>query len=182
MPAADAADHDHEGSAPSMLQRHALTTLFAVLTYCGYGLVLLAGMRIVETLGFRIGLAQGLLWGLAGFLAFQMMPALGLAPELPGTPAADLDARQIWWGVTAICTALGLGIAAYGTVLWQRGLGVALLIAPHVWGAPELAGFGGVVPPELASAFAARSLGVGLATWVVLGGLAVTFWQAEPAT
>ena len=182
MPAADTADYDHAGHEPSLLQRHALTTLFAVLTYCGYGLVLLAGIQIVEALGFRIGLAQGLLWGLAGFLTFQMLPALGLAPELPGTPAADLNARQIWWGVTAICTAFGLAVTAYGTVLWQRVLGVALLIVPHVWGAPELAGFGGVVPPELAASFAARSLGVGLVTWVVLGGLAVTFWHAEPAT
>jgi cobalt transporter subunit CbtA len=144
-------------------------------------LVLIAGIQLAEGMGLTLGPAQGLLWGLAGFLAFQLMPALGLEPELPGTPAADLNARQIWWVATAVCTVIGLWFTAYGTALWQRALGIVVLVAPHVWGAPELEGFGGVVPPELASSFAARSLAVGLVTWAVLGGLTLKFWQQEPA-
>jgi cobalt transporter subunit CbtA len=184
MPAAEAAGHDHDhgaGEETSAAMRHLLTVLFTVLTYCGYGLVLIAGIQLAEGMGLTLGPAQGLLWGLAGFLAFQLMPALGLEPELPGTPAADLNARQIWWVATAVCTVIGLWFTAYGTALWQRALGIVVLVAPHVWGAPELEGFGGVVPPELASSFAARSLAVGLVTWAVLGGLTLKFWQQEPA-
>ena len=156
-------------------------TVFAVIvTYCGYSLVMIAGFQIATLLGIKLDAKTGLLWGLAGFMAFHLMPALGLEPELPGTPSADLDARQIWWAATAVCTVIGLWYLAYGTVLWQRAIGVALLAIPHIWGAPELAAFGGVVPPELASAFAARSLAVGLITWMTMGGLLVRLWNAEP--
>lgn len=178
---AGAADHDHAGAAPSVATRQALTVFFSALIYCGYGLVMMAAIQLAEQFGVKFGLAQGLLWGLAGFACFQLMPALGLEPELPGTPAADLTARQLWWGGTAICTALGLWLMAYGAGLWRRALGVAVISIPHIWGAPELAAFGGVVPPELASSFAARSLGVGMITWATLGGLLVTFWHHDPA-
>ncbi len=176
------ATHEHGAGAGSGKNRQALTVLFAVLTYCGYGLALVAGMNLADQLGIKLGLAQGILWGLSGFLAFQMMPALGLQPDLPGTPAADFSARQVWWLATAAATVAGLWFAAYGGGVWQRAAGVVLLAAPHVWGAPEATGFGGVVPPELASAFAARSLAVGMITWAVLGGLAVTLWRSEPAS
>jgi cobalt transporter subunit CbtA len=178
--AAEPADHDH-GEAESSTYRHALTVLFAVLTYCGYGLVLTAGLQLAEQIGVKLGLAQGILWGLAGFMAFQMMPALGLQPDLPGTPAADLQARQVWWAMTAAATVVGLWLAAYGNAIWQRVAGVVILATPHVWGSPSLTEFAGIAPPELASAFAARTLGVGMITWMALGGLAVTFWQSEPA-
>lgn len=173
---ADGHDHDHaEGAGaedPSPLSRNALTVLFYALTYSGYAMMLMAGMVLAERAGRRIGPAEGLLWGLAGFACVQLAPALGMAPELPGTPAADLDARQLWWLGTAASTALGIGLLAYG----KRPLGpiaaVALLALPHVIGAPELEGYFGVAPPELASAFAARSLGVALAVWLALGWLA----------
>ncbi len=180
--AAEPAGHVHGGAEEeSSPYRHALTVLFAVLTYCGYGLVLMAGVQLAEGVGVKIGTSQALLWGLAGFMAFQLMPALGLEPELPGTPAADLDARQIWWAATAAATVIGLWFMAYGSAVWQRGLGLLVLIAPHVWGAPKLAEFGGVAPPELSSAFAAHTLAVGLITWMVLGGLVVTFWHTDAA-
>lgn len=184
MPGMDMPDHHADQGAgaedQSSAYRQGLTVLFAVLIYCGYGLVLLAGIQIAENLGIKIGRTEGLLWGLAGFACFQLMPALGLEPELPGTPAADLNARQYWWAATAICTLIGLWFMAYGTAIWQRVAGVAVLAAPHVWGAPELAHFGGVVPPELAASFAARSLAVGAITWMTLGGLVVAFWHSEP--
>ncbi|MEI6798963.1 MAG: CbtA family protein [Pseudomonadota bacterium] len=178
---AEGSEHHHDEGAEGGAHRQALTVLFAVLTYCGYGLVLIAGMNLAEQVGIKLSLSQGILWGLAGFLAFQMMPALGLQPDLPGTPAADLTARQIWWAATAAATGVGLWFAAYGQGLWQRAAGLVILVAPHIWGAPELASFGGVVPPELASSFAARSLAVGMVTWAVLGGLIVTLWHSDPA-
>ena len=183
-PASGAEDQTHQApeTEDSPILRHTLTVLFSVLTYCGYGLLLLGAIRLAETTGIKIGPAQALLWGIAGFLTFQMMPALGLAPELPGTPAADLNARQVWWAITAIATATSLWFIAYGSTHWQRLAGAGVLAAPHIWGAPKLAGFGGIVPPELAAAFTAHSLGVGLITWIVLAGVLVRLWHAEPAT
>lgn len=178
---AEEAGHDHGAGGDAGAYRQALTVLFAVLTYCGYGIVLVAGMNLAEQVGIKIGLSQGILWGLVGFMAFQMMPALGLQPDLPGTPTTDLGARQIWWAATAAATVAGLWFAAYGTGLWQRAAGLVVLVAPHIWGAPELASFGGIAPPELAASFAARSLAVGMITWAVLGGLVVTLWHSEPA-
>jgi cobalt transporter subunit CbtA len=179
---AGAEAHDHEQAAePTPLMRNALTVLFAILTFCGYGLVLIGGINLAEQVGIRIGLAQGILWGLAGFLSFQMMPALGLSPELPGMAAADLSARQSWWAATAVATGAGLWFLCYGSAFWQRVVGAGVLAAPHIWGAPQVAEFAGIVPPELAASFAAHSLGVGLITWAVLGGLLVTIWHSETA-
>ncbi len=58
---------------------------------------------------------------------------------------------------------------------------MVLLLAPHLIGAPHPDAFAGTVPPELASMYAARGLGVGLASWVLTGLFAGFFWQRENA-
>lgn len=173
--------HDHGDGTQSAVQRNGLTVLFMALVYVGYGLMLVAGFALAERSGHRITVRQGLLWGLAGFAAFQLMPAMGLSPELPGTPAADLTARQLWWLATALCTAGALALVGYGKGLPAFGLAILLLALPHLVGAPETDGFAGVAPPELAAAFAARALGVGLIAWAVLGWLAAYFWDGKTA-
>lgn len=170
--------HDHADGEVGSLQRNALTSLFFGLAYVAYGLVLVAGFGLAEVYGKQVTRHQGLLWGIAGFAAVQLAPAMGLEPELPGTMAADLAARQIWWLGTAVSTGLGLALLGYGRGLLMAGLAVLLLAAPHVIGAPELDGFTGVAPPELASSFAARSLGVGLIVWASLGALAGQLWAS----
>lgn len=174
-------DHHHDSSdgEESPLVRHGLTVLFAILTYTGFAMVLVAGYALAEQRGIRLSVRDGMLWGLAGFAAVQLAPALGLEPELPGTPAADLTARQIWWFGTVVATAGGLALLAYGKGLLPRLAGLVLLAMPHVIGAPELEHFAGIVPPELSSSFAARTLGVGLIAWVVLGGLLARLWSAS---
>jgi cobalt transporter subunit CbtA len=111
-----------------------------------------------------------IVWGIAGFAAFQLAPAMGLAPELPGTLAADLGARQVWWWGTVASTAIGLGLLGYGRGLVTTAIAVVLLVAPHVIGAPELEGFSGVAPPEVAAAFGSaswrRPCGWALMGWV----------------
>lgn len=182
--AGDAAGHDHAAASDdeaSPLKRHGLTVLFAILVYSGYALMLVAAYATAELWGYRPSVRDGLLWGLAGFAALQLAPAMGLEPELPGTPAADLDARQIWWVGTALATGAGLGLLAFGRHLLVKAAGILLLALPHLIGAPELEGFAGVTPPELASKFAARSLGIGLCVWVVLGGVLARFWSGKDA-
>ena len=67
-------------------------------------------------------------WGLAGFAAFTLAPNLGLPPELPAMPAADLLARQAWWIGTVVATAAGLALIVFGRSPWFAVLGIALLL------------------------------------------------------
>ncbi|ODA68267.1 putative cobalt transporter subunit (CbtA) [Methyloligella halotolerans] len=59
---------------------------------------------------------------------------------------------------------------------WAKALGVALLLAPHIWGAPHLDGpVDSDVPAYLAAEFTGASLGVHAALWGLTGFL-VGFW------
>lgn len=183
--AAPTHDHDHmhaeEGEDDSPIKRNTLTIGFFALVYTGYAMLLVAGFGLVEIFGKTITAREGLLWGIAGYAAFQLMPAMGLSPEPPGIPAADLQARQIWWLCTAISTAVALGLIGYLRNAMTLGIAVILLAAPHIIGAPEVEVFSGVAPPEVSAAFAARSLGTGLMIWSALGWLAGKFWSGKTA-
>jgi cobalt transporter subunit CbtA len=184
QPHADDHDHSHDdtlGGDTNPLIRNGLTVAFAALIYVSYALILVAGFGMAEAFGVKITAREGLLWGIAGFVSFQLAPALGLAPELPGTIAADLTARQIWWWGTVIATGAGLALLAYGRDYLAWVVAVALLVAPHVIGAPLPDAYWGVAPPEVAAMFSARVLGTALAVWAVLGWLAGHFWSDETA-
>ncbi len=180
MAAAHAHSHADAASAGFDWERFAFTTLATIVTFSGFGLMLVAGFALAE----RVGVAPrasvvGVLWGLAGFAAVQLAPAMGLAPELPGSAAAEMGARQTWWLGTILATAIGLALAALSRSPAIALAGIALIAAPHVIGAPHPDAFAGVAPPELSSLFAARSLGVGAIAWAVLGGLAGMFWTRD---
>ena len=68
-----------------------------------------------------------------------------------------------------MATAAAIGLMLFAGAAWAIPVGVALLVAPHVIGAPHPPAGAGRVPPELAAAFAARSLGVNAAFWALLG-------------
>jgi predicted cobalt transporter CbtA len=75
----------------------------------------------------------------------------------------------IWWLATAATTASGLALMVFVRTTWALLIGVALLIAPHLIGAALSPEGTGVVPSELAAAFAARSLVVNAVFWALLG-------------
>ena len=172
---------DHAAEEPSDAARNAWTVVFTCLVYVAYGLILVAGFALAGRFGKRVTAREGLLWGIAGFATFQLMPAMGLAPELPGTIAAELHLRQIWWWGTVGATATGLALIGYGRGIVPIGVAVLLLAAPHVIGAPQAEQYWGVAPPELAATFAARVLGVGLAVWAFLGWFAGYIWSTRTA-
>lgn len=161
------------------VMRHGLTVAFNLVTYAGYGLILAGLMVIARIQGVEPGARVGLIWGLCGFLAVQLAPAIGLPPELPGTPAGEVGPRQAWWFATIILTAAGLGLIAFA-----RGalpfVGIALIAAPQLWGAPHLDAYFGVAPPELSAHFATLSLGAAAAGWALLGCL--TGWLLARGT
>jgi len=146
-----------------------LATLGADLVIgIGYGALLVAGFTFF---GGRVDWRKGLLWGLGGFLAFALAPSIGLPPELPGAAAAPLLARQAWWLLTAASTLLGLGAIFLVRKRIAIPVGVALIVLPHLMGAPKPEAAGGLAPAELEQAFVLAALGISLAFWLVLGGV-----------
>jgi cobalt transporter subunit CbtA len=176
------AAHEHTTAEEGDIFRTLLTVLMTVLTTCGFGLILVAGFALAERMQLtRINLRTGLLFGLAGFAATQLMPSIGLSPELPGAAAADLAQRQLWWLVTVGGTLAGIALLAWGNTA-AKIAGAVLIAAPHIYGAPHPHEFSGVVPPELSALFVARVLAVGALGWAALGALAGHFWSREQAT
>lgn len=161
------------------LMRDGLSILFTMLTYSGYALLLIAGMALAEERGAEINGRSGLLWGLAGFIAFHLAPGVTLAPEVPGVAAADVGARQVWWFATVAAAGVAMWLIAFGKNWMTWALAAVFLLAPHAIGAPQPEVFTGPVPTELGALFAARALGVGMAAWVLLGCFAGFFWRRE---
>lgn len=160
--------------------RHGMTIAFNLVTYTGYGLILLALMVLAQDKGYAITPKTGLIWGVAGFIAVQLAPGIGQPPVLPGAIGAEVGPRQAWWALTIIATAIALALIAFGKG-WMSLLSVPLLLAPHVIGAPYLDTYYGVAPPELAARFAMLSLGSALAGWSVLGFFCAYFWTKADA-
>ncbi len=156
--------------------RHALTLAMDLVTYTGFALLMVAGFALAARRGHEVTLRGGLVWGLAGFLAVQLAPAVGLPPELPGAMAADLVARQIWWVATAASSVAGLALIAFGGDLVKGLAGAGLILLPQLVGAPHLDTYFGIAPPELSAQFATASLGVAAASWTILGLAAAYFW------
>ena len=148
------------------LTRAAYTFLANLVLAVAVALMLLAAMA---WRGDAIDAKRGLAWGLAGFAAASLLPALGLPPELPGTPAADLAGRQVWWLGTAVASALGLYVIVFGGrwVAWLIGLG--LLVLPHVIGAPQPPTHEAAYPAGLAGQFVVASMVTSAVLWSLAG-------------
>ena len=140
-----------------------------MLAGIGFGLVLLS---IAEALGGIRGWRRGLLLGIAGFVTVSLAPGLGLPPELPGMPAAELGPRQVWWMATVVSTGLALGLLAYTRSAGLAALAIVLLIAPHLVGAPLPVSHETAVPHELHARFVNAVYATNLVFWAVLGASA----------
>lgn len=165
---AGATAHGHPWAPEDGVERTLFSLLANVLN--GVGFALLLGAAIMLS-GRTVDWRQGLLWGLAGFVAFGAAPALGLPPDPPGVDAGALGPRQAWWLGAAAATALGLWLLALTKRRALKALGVLALVAPHVIGAPPVDVHGGPVPPELVNEFIAASLVTTGVFWLALGGV-----------
>ena len=175
IPVHDGEPRTEQAWAPADgFERLAMTAMSNVLVGVGYALVLTGCFALH---GARVDGRRGVLWGLAGFAAFTLAPSLGLPPELPGTFAAELSARQGWWFFAAGATAFGLWLMVFGRRPLVAAAGVAVLLLPHIVGAPHPGDLGGAVPPELAGQFAAAAIVVSAVFWSMLGWLTGTFYR-----
>lgn len=128
---------------------------------------ILAGLSLL--LNVPITKANGWVWGLCGFFAVHLATGFGLAPEIPGMPVADLVARQIWWVGCIIATSAAIYCFAIRSEPWAKALGLALLVAPHIIGAPARALGETSVPPTLAAEFAANAIACAAVFWLIMG-------------
>lgn len=169
--------HDHEPAfwAPADgVERTVYTALFNVITQVGFGLLLTAGLVLSRR---PISWREGFLWGLAGFVIFSWAPSLGLPPELPGMPAAELGARQAWWIGTVVATAVSLGLVAFVRSPLAAAAAIVLFAVPHLIGAPMLAEMETAVPETLEHRFIVAALMTTLLSWSLLGGLVGAFFH-----
>ena len=170
----DAAEHahaheeEHEWKPANGLQRNSLTALGTVLTGVGFAALLFG---FVSLTGHSIDAKRGLFWGIGGFLCVTLAPALGLPPQPPGAPVADLTSRQLWWVATVVATGLGLLLIwVRNANWWKRIAGILLIALPHLIGAP-LANGKSIVPADLVHQFCLYSILCMAAFWLVLGTL-----------
>ena len=160
--------------------RDGLSLIFSMLIYSGYAIILISAMTLrQQKFKTPISLHQGIVWGISGYIAMHLAPAVSLPPEVPGVAAAELLPRQIWWFATTLLTAGGLWIIAFTKKGSSFIIGAALILAPHIIGAPEPDIFTGPAPTEIGALFASRALGIGLISWAMLGGLSAFFLKKE---
>lgn len=169
-------EHAHEWQPENGWERTIYTAVANVTLAIGLGLVLGAAFSLRGRISWR----SGLLWGLAGYAAFFVAPSLGLPPEVPGTLAAPLQDRQLWWLVTVAMTSAGLALLAFARDWKFKALGVLMFVAPHLIGAPQPQNPGSAAPRELAHAFIQATAIANAVFWLALGGLMGLFYK-KPA-
>jgi cobalt transporter subunit CbtA len=175
--AATEAGHHHDPNAwkpQDGWQRTLFTFASNLLMGVGYAFVLVALYLLWREPKSAIG---GAVYGLAGFAVFFAAPALGLPPELPGTAAAELAARQQWWAMTAVATAVGLVLFASQPRWWLRLLAVAIIVAPQLVPAPHPAVESSLAPADLQSRFRLATALCNALFWLSLGLASGLLWR-----
>lgn len=179
--------HSHSHS-DLQLQRHALTLGLSVSLYIGYGLILAALMCLARRhrpMAIIITAKVGLVWGLAGFIAVHLAPAFVLPLLLPGMTGAGLSVlmRQTMWLAITISTGFAAWWLAFGRgkiatigggLLALLPVGLLLILGDGLADATI-----SPLPPQLATAFAGRSLAVACVAWLVLGSCVAKLLAAK---
>jgi cobalt transporter subunit CbtA len=173
--AAEAHHHDDsEWSPDDGWQRIAFTGASNLVMSVGYALAMVALFHWRKPKSVVAGIG----WGIAGFVVFFGAPSLGLPPELPGTAAAELTSRQTWWIATALCTAVAMGLIGFRKDWLSRAIAPVLLLAPHIYGAPQSARHESLAPEALHHQFViATSIANGV-FWLALGLCCAWFYRA----
>ena len=174
-------EHHHDDWKPENgAERTAYSVVANVTIGVAFGLLLAAAFSLRGAR--RVGWRAGLLWGAAGYIVFFVAPSLGLPPEVPGTAAAPLAARQGWWIATAASTAAALYLLVFVRSRPWKALAIALLVAPHLVGAPQPEVEASAAPTALAHAFIYATALSNAFFWLLLGALAGALFDKTGGT
>jgi cobalt transporter subunit CbtA len=135
----------------------------------GFALLLAAAMSLRRT---SLGVRSGLIWGLAGFAVFSLIPALTLPVGLPGLDTGPLPIRQAWWVAVVICAAAGLMLLAWARKPAGRLAGAAIALLPPL--ASHLFWTWPATPPDPRvpqNRFTVATLGASALLWIAIGVL-----------
>jgi cobalt transporter subunit CbtA len=170
-------EHSHgqgEWQPEEGMERTFFTALSNVSLAVGFALLLGGAIHLR---GGVSGWRSGLLWGIAGYAIFFVAPSIGLPPQVPGSEAAALSDRQIWWLITAVFTTAALSLLFFAQRLSIKLAGVLLLGVPYAIGAPQPHIHISSAPVELANSFIyATAIANGM-LWLSLGGLMGFFYK-----
>jgi cobalt transporter subunit CbtA len=165
--AAEEHHHDPDAWEPADgFERTAFTLLANLLMGVAVSAMLLGVMTLR---GGTIDARTGILWGVGGFFAASLLPSLGLSPELPGTVAAEITSRQIWWLSTAAASAIGLALIVFGRQWFWKALGLVIAVIPHAIGAPQPPTLDAAYPAALGAEFVVASLVASALLWSLSG-------------
>jgi cobalt transporter subunit CbtA len=185
--------HTHSGSKATQTSQHeaeawqpengwertAYTAVANISLAVGFALLLGAASNLRGGINHW---RNGLLWGMAGYTIFFVAPSLGLPPEVPGTEAANLKDRQIWWLMTVFDTAFGLWLIVFSKTKQNKILGAVLLLSPHWIGAPQPEVHRSAAPADLAQSFIMATTLANAVFWLALGGLMGWFYSKHQAS
>ncbi len=134
-------EHSDEEWAPEDGTERTLYTVIANISAgIGFSAILLALMSQLQSVGVaRLNVVKGVVWGVAGFVAFFVAPGLGLPPEIPGVNAAPVEHRQLWWVLAVACVGIGILVIAYAP-LKLKAAGIIAIAIPYVVNAPHQTG------------------------------------------
>ncbi len=170
--------HDHGDDDVWMpengFERIFYTFMTTSLIAIGMTMLLIGAMLLSNV---EITIKNAMIWSVFGFISTGLAPAFGISPELPSFAASDVSMRQIWWIATVILTSTGSWFAFQLTRKWSVMLGCALIVLPHIIGAPVSHEFTHVVPAEIAGQFVANSLVTYAVIWMLIGYSLGYFWQ-----
>jgi cobalt transporter subunit CbtA len=160
---------EEEGWAPEDgFERTAFNVAANLVTGIGFALLLIA---VSELFGGIRDWRQGVFWGLAAFVVFTLAPGLGLPPELPAMPAAELGARQLWWVATVVSAGIALWLLFFQPSLIGVIAAFVLLVAPTFIGAPQPPSHESPIPEGLHHSFVVAVVLTTLVFFALLGGL-----------
>ena len=77
--------------------------------------------------------------------------------------------RQAWWIACVLLTGGGLALIAFGRSLPLALVGCALLVVPHLIGAPQPASHASPIPESLHHSFVVAVTVTNLLFWLLLG-------------
>lgn len=168
---------DHVWSPQPGWERNLYTTLSNVAL--GFSLSLMIGAALIYVP--KVYWWHGVLWGLAGFSAFYAAPSFIFPPTLPGTESAHLIVRQLWWIAAIEATLFGLSFAVFSRQYLYKGMGILLLLAPHVVGGPPGTVIS-IVPDALSTRFIWTASVINSMFWIILGLVTTTLFYLSART